>query len=88
MQKNVDSEKTDEASVLLIQPFNLKIYFHNFKLKYTFLYLIISEHLSNAMWIYSVFHSQIKTSCFEVAYHHHLTSGVVFKNNKKELLVN
>lgn len=36
------------------------------------------------MWIYSVFHSQIKTSFFEVAYHHHLTSGVVFKNKKKK----
>lgn len=46
-----DSEKTDEGSVLLIQPFNLNIYFYNFKLKNTFLYLIFSDHLSNKMWI-------------------------------------
>lgn len=31
--KKTLTEKTDEASVLLIQPFNLKIYFYNFKLK-------------------------------------------------------
>lgn len=43
LQKNVDSEKTDEVSVLLIQPFNLKIYFYNFKLY--LLLCIISEHL-------------------------------------------
>lgn len=57
MQKYADSEKTDEVSVLLIQPFNLKIYFYNFKLKNTFVYLLFpnTNTVSNAMWIYIVY---------------------------------